>query len=155
LDLPAAERARRYADKNRIQSLLIQRFAEEIEVIPDPGEGEGVVILRHRPSGSSASHAVIAELGEEARMWVQTQIDLGAAGSPAAPSPSPTSSRKQAKSPIHAGEDPSGGEMSLPELLEAGSQARDAYDYGLARSLFTRALEQSGGAAAAAAALLD
>jgi hypothetical protein len=39
------EAARRYAIKTRLQSLLVQRVSDEMQVVPD--DKEGVVLLRH------------------------------------------------------------------------------------------------------------
>jgi len=44
--LPAAETARRYGVKSRLQSLLIRDFGDEIDVAPEPRE-PGVVSLHH------------------------------------------------------------------------------------------------------------
>src|SRR6185437_11194752 len=74
--LPAAEIARRYTVKARLQSLLVRRFAAEIDVDPVPGEPR-LASLRHRGSGVDACHAVIAELDDDARSWVQRALDLG------------------------------------------------------------------------------
>jgi hypothetical protein len=153
-ELPAAERARRYAQKSRLQSLLVARFADEIEVVPDLAAGPGVVLLRHRPSGSTASHALVAELDDEARSWAQRRLDELAADPTPAPAPFPERRRPRARraDPDDDGPD---GDAGTDDLLRAGQRALEAYDYDLARSLFTRALEHSVGAAAPAAALLD
>src|SRR5262249_9289413 len=74
-DLPAKETARRYAQKSRLQTLLIHRFPDEVVV--EPSNEPGVVGLRHRVSGADACHAVVAALDDDARSWVQRQIDLG------------------------------------------------------------------------------
>jgi hypothetical protein len=92
-DLPAREAELRYAQKARLQSLLLRSFAGEIAVVPDP-EREGTVSLVHRGRGRDACHAVIAELDEDARAWVQLQVDLGPhpdeAPSPAVPAARPS-----------------------------------------------------------------
>jgi hypothetical protein len=74
-EVDKAEAARRYACKTRLQTLLVQRFAGELEVVRDGGEG--VVLLWYRYLGVAASHAVVAHLEEEARAWVELQLDLG------------------------------------------------------------------------------
>jgi hypothetical protein len=79
--LPLAELTRRYRLKNQLQSLLVRRFGDEVEV---GAEREGVALLAHRPSGKSACHARLAELDEDARSWVQRRLDEAAAPDPAA-----------------------------------------------------------------------
>ena len=49
-ELGAREDALRYAQKSRLQSLLVRRFGEELDVVPDP-EREGTVSLLHRGQG--------------------------------------------------------------------------------------------------------
>jgi len=51
-ELPARETVRRYALKNRLQSLLVNRFADELLV--EPTDEEGMIGLRHRASGLDA-----------------------------------------------------------------------------------------------------
>jgi hypothetical protein len=148
-DLAAKEIARRYALKSRLQSVLIRRFAEDLVVAPDPHE-PGVVSLDHRPLGISACHALVRELDEDARSWVQLQLDLAA--SPKAPAP--TAPRRTERH-----EAPSGGEqaglLAVPDLLRAGQEAVEAYDYELARAHFVQALDQPDADADVAVALLS
>ena len=73
-DLPQAEAERRYATKSRLQSLLVRRFGEELEVRPDPQTPDAVSI-RHRYSDLSASHTVVDTLEEDARSWVRFRLD--------------------------------------------------------------------------------
>lgn len=68
--------ARRYALKSRLQSLLVCEFKEDVAVEALRGR-EGVVGLRYRPKNRDACHAVIAELDDEARSWVQLVLDQG------------------------------------------------------------------------------
>src|SRR5579863_8121290 len=75
-DLPTREAELRYAQKSRLQSLLVRRFASSLTVVPDP-DHEGTVSLRHQGHGRDGCHAVIAALDEDARAWVQMQLDLG------------------------------------------------------------------------------
>jgi len=70
LGLDRRETARRYALKSRLQSVLVTRFRDDVEVRPEPHE-PGVVLLHHRPTGLDACHAVIAELDDDARSFVQ------------------------------------------------------------------------------------
>lgn len=75
-NLPLAEVTRRYRLKNQLQSLLVRRFGDEVEV---SAEREGVALLAHRSSGRSACHAHLAELDDDARSWVQRRLDEAAA----------------------------------------------------------------------------
>ncbi|HWN70778.1 MAG TPA: hypothetical protein VNM90_24220 [Haliangium sp.] len=158
--LPAAEAARRYRLKNQLQSLLVRRFTGEVEVSADR---DGMALLAHRGSGKSACHAVLAELDEDARSWVQRRLDEAAAPEPAEAPASPPA-RASAKTidavdgnragPMDEGEPLLDGALSVEELLARGHEAMAAYDYELARRAWERALAGSGGGSAAAGALL-
>jgi hypothetical protein len=168
LDLSPNETARRYVQKSRLQSLLITRFRDDIEVRAEPAprhpQGEpGVVSLRHRPSGLDACHAVIAELSEEARAWVQRLVDMESVTARTSPEHPPRSQARLAdigKSPgssLKGGE--SGGTDGLPlpvsELLRAGHEAARDFDYDAARTHFAAGLARSRGGAESAEALLS
>jgi tetratricopeptide (TPR) repeat protein len=71
------EEAERYASKSGLQSLLVKHFRDDLLVEPD--KRAGVVGLRHRYLPVDGCHAVLAELGDEERSWVQLQLDTGAA----------------------------------------------------------------------------
>lgn len=152
LDLPAAEMARRYALKSRLQSLLVRRFPGELELRVEPEE-PGVVLLVHRPSDMEACHAPLATLDEDARAWVQRQLDLGETGAPSAP-------RAPGLPALEAPDAAATGAVDLEEapaskLLRAGQAALEEYDYELARRSLEAAVERSGGDGEAAAALLE
>jgi hypothetical protein len=68
MGLSAAERAQRYALKAHLQSLLIQRYFEDIAVFPTARAG--VVGLRRRAGRGDACHAVVSHLDPEARELV-------------------------------------------------------------------------------------
>lgn len=147
-DLPGSDRQRRYLLKARLQSLLIRRFPNELQVIS--GDAPGVVSLLHVYAGMDACHAVLDELEEDARSWVTFQLDTGAGGEirqktsevPAAkPSPSEPAGVAQ------------GGEVST--LLAAGERALAEYDFEQAAAQFERALEANPGSIAATRALLE
>lgn len=136
--LGARDAEQRYRLKSRLQSLLVRRFPEHVEVIAEPGN-DGVVSLR-RPGGGDACHAVVDALDDDARAWVTLQIDLGPPSSvpaPAAPSP-----RERADS------------EAPDDLLALAREAEAAYDYERARELLEQALAESDGAPTPAAALL-
>lgn len=167
--LPPAEAARRYAQKSRLQSILIREFAAETEVRPEPNK-EGVISLRHRFTGADACHAVLAELDEDARSWAQRELDLGTFGAPssnAAPEPvSPERATPAPERPAPSVEplstpDPgppsSASAQHLPasELVRVGERAIEAFDYDIAHKRLAAALERSGGATEPAIALLS
>ena len=176
LPLPAAEAARRYAQKSRLQSLLLRRFPSEIEIRPEPQQ-EGVISLRHRPTGADACHAILASLDDDARSFAQREIDLGGVPSshptpPRAPPPrgrpapplepapisSPISSPSSSPSSSPLSSPPSSAtaqSLPLSELLRVGERAVEVYDYPIAQRRLAIALERSGGAAGPAAALLS
>ena len=68
------DRTQRYQMKSRLQSLLVRDHADVLEVRPDP-QHDGLVTIRHIVLGD-ASHAMVAELEDDARSWVQLQLDL-------------------------------------------------------------------------------
>jgi hypothetical protein len=93
--LSGHEASSRYALKTRLQSHLIRRFSEEVEVRPEP-QKPGIISLRHWPTGTDACHAVLELLEEDARSWAQRELDLGTFGVPSsrrepAPPPAPPS----------------------------------------------------------------
>src|SRR4051812_40130804 len=63
------EEVAQYTVKSRLQSLLVRRFADDIEILPEPDPA--VAALRHRYRRHDACHAVIATLDDDARSWVQ------------------------------------------------------------------------------------
>ena len=143
--LSAREIAGRYAVKSRLQSLLVRRFADDLGVEPVRGEPH-LVTLRHRPSGQDACHALVRELDDDARSWVQRAIDLG---DDAADDLSSPPRRAEAGRAVVIPSPP----RSAPELLGAARDAVDAYDYELARERLEAALAQ--GSERAAARLLE
>jgi hypothetical protein len=148
-DLPPREAELRYTQKSRLQSLLVRTFADELTVVPDPAQ-EGTVSLQHRGHGRDACHAVVAELDEDARAWVQRRIDLGPPSddAPRAPAPAPRPSGRGR--PAAEDEDDDDPEA----LVRRAERAVDAYDYEAAQAALARATRASGGAPGPAAALL-
>ena len=134
-DMTKREAERRYAIKSKLQSLLVQRFREDLVV--ESGSDEGVVLLRHKYLGVAASHAVVADLGDEARAWVQMQLDLGADEAPSEPqSPHPA-----ARGATRSREDSvrRGPPSSMDEALDQGLRALAEYDFEAARDAFEQA----------------
>jgi hypothetical protein len=163
LELKAKDTARRYALKSRLQSLLIDRFAEDLEV-EAPGREPGVVGLRHRPLDMHACHVPLGALDHDARSWVQAELDrkafdeahppavaaLGKRGDdglrrPAAP---------DSKASRDWDRDPDRAELTAADQVRRGQEAVDAYDYERAREHLTRALTLASGDVEAALPLL-
>lgn len=145
------EMAARYALKSRLQSLLVRKFAKDIEVLPEPNH-PGVAALRHRYRRHDACHAVIATLDEDARSWVQRELDLAEQ-----PASSESVGTRLAGSPAASAEPERGDrddEHRVEELLRDGQEAQAAYDYDEAQRCFSQALKASGGAVPAALAFL-
>ncbi|MCP3962846.1 MAG: hypothetical protein GY719_33830 [bacterium] len=147
-ELSRREEARRYAQKSRLQSLLIRRFGEE-HVRIERGEQEGVVSLGHRSGARDACHAVLADLEPDARSWVQRRLDLEA---------SPAETRQDR---LPAEGLPGAGSVAVEdqiteasELLRLGLRAVEEFDYEAAEEHLKLAVEHGGGVAATLA-LLD
>lgn len=146
------EEAARYAVKSRLQSLLVRRFAEEIEVLPEPDPA--VASLRHRYHRHDACHAVIATLDDDARSWVQRELDVAGAPSSAPRGALPGLRAHRSSASAAASRDDADDDRSAEQLLRDGEEAQAAYDYDEAQRLFARAVEVSGGSPASALAFL-
>lgn len=150
----AREAELRYAQKSRLQSLLIRRFGDELSAVPDPTH-EGTVSIVHRDHGRDGCHAVVDTLDEDARAWVRLQLDLGPPSSqaPASPSLAPRPSGRGSPPADEEGAPSSTG--ASPESLQRhADDAVESYDFERARRYLERAVAQSDGAAEPAAALL-
>ncbi|MDI1443909.1 hypothetical protein [Polyangium sp. 6x1] len=153
LGLDRRETTRRYALKSRLQSVLVTHFRDAIEIRPEPDE-PGVVLLHHRPSGLDACHAVVAELDDDARSFVQRAIDTASPVPPTPEAPRKAAPR-QGDGRAPRGADEPRGVRDVPELLRAADAALAEYDYELARAHLEEALARSGGDVEAASALLS
>ncbi len=152
--LPAAETARRYQLKSRLQSLLIRRFGDQhLAVVREPG---GAVSLDHVSGARDACHTVISELEPDARAWVRRRIDQQAAPAESEPAAGRVSGATNVR-PCHepglgdAGDPPA----SADQLVARGVRAIRDFDYETAEQQLALALERSGGAARAARPLLE
>jgi hypothetical protein len=74
--LASRDERRRYALKSRLQSLLIRTFGETLTIRRDERDPR-VVTLAESSVGRDACHAVIADLDDDARAWVQFRLDAG------------------------------------------------------------------------------
>ncbi len=165
-DVSPREAELRYARKARLQSVLVRRFADELDVTADP-ERPGTVSLLHRGHGRDGCHAILASLDDDARSWVQRALDLA---EPAVTEPVPSArpskrgaprardSMPSARPSERGAPPPAVGDVALAEtpeeLLRQGEAALEAYDYEVAQAALTRATEASGGAAGPAMKLL-
>ncbi len=127
---------RRYRLKSRLQSLLISRFREQVEVVPVP-ESRDVVSLRYRPQNRDACHAVVEELEEQARAYVRLALDLRAEVPASTHDAQPTASSAPARRRVVQTKPA----PSTPRaLLKAGHAALAAYEFDGAREYFLEAL---------------
>ncbi len=152
-ELGAREAQQRYAQKARLQSLLVRRFGPELSVVPDPVT-EGTVSILHRGHGRDGCHAVLDTLEDDARAWVRLQLDLGP---PSSEAPAPPAARPSGRGlPPPADEDggPSSTEASPESLVRRAEDAVASYDFERARAHLERAAAASGFASGPAAALL-
>ncbi|MCU0687874.1 MAG: hypothetical protein MUF34_37460, partial [Polyangiaceae bacterium] len=73
----AREERARYAEKARLQSLLIEDYPLEVRVRAHD-DMPGVVSLAVPRLGASAAHAVVEALSARARAWVEESLEAGA-----------------------------------------------------------------------------
>ena len=143
----------RYALKSRLQGLLLTRFGEEVEVVPDLASPD-LVSLRHRSGLRDACHALVSQLPVEARALVRRRLDAGEGGAdgvgPVPTGPSAGQSGPPARASAAAGNDDPGDAASLEAR---GLAALEEYDYEEAQRLLTAAVERRASPAAARALL--
>lgn len=143
----------RYALKSRLQGLLLTRFGDEVEVVPDPTNSD-LVSLRHRSGLRDACHALVSQLPVEARALVRRRLDAGEGGAdgvgPVPTGPSAGQSGPPARASAAAGNDDPGDAASLEAR---GLAALEEYDYEDAQRLLTAAVERRASPAAARALL--
>ncbi len=139
--LAGAERDAAYSVKARLQSLLIERFGEQLHITEVGGSEGSVIGIRHRTYDRDACHAVVHQLSEAARAWVRWQRDTAAeAVSDIAPKPLPTR--------------PPAAPISSDEGLAAGERRLAEYDFDGARQAFEASLHSPVAAERARAARL-
>ncbi len=148
-ELDPGEEARRYAQKARLQSLLVRRFGDD-HVVVKAAEPQRVVSLVHRSGVKDACHAVVAELDPDARSWVRQRLDVEA--SPAIPDDGLRLGGRESPPLPDAGEEE---DATTDELLSLARHAVDEFDYEAAERRRRLALEKSSGGVAAALELLD
>jgi hypothetical protein len=145
-ELPKAEVDRRYKEKSALQSLLVNRFSDELAVVPDP-ENEAVVLLRHRYGARDACHAVLDDLDPDARAWVRLQLDFD-------PSEEGVASGEARSGPLRSGASDRRGEDAAAftledsdpaSLIERSRAALAEFDFDLARNCLEKAMSLMGG----------
>lgn len=153
LELSEAAERRRYRLKSQLQSLLVRRFPDEVDMIRAP-DSDGAVLLRHRyAERGGAAHALVAELDEDARSIVQRRLDEEAG------EVSPGSANEKRRRPVAGSAVPaaatseSDGEPA--GQLRLGRAALASYDFDAARSHLELAFARSGGALDAALSLVE
>ena len=145
--LAPQETERRYAQKGRLQSLLIRRFADRLTVEPLAGDANTVGIRLRASEPRSGTHARLDALDDDARAWVRFELDQGM--SPGDDDAEPWSWNLE---PDVARTDRTDNASSL---LRRGQAALDSYDYDEAQRCFEAALGQSGTKPEPARALLE
>lgn len=116
--LPAREERARYAEKARLQSLLIERYPAEVRARAHDDMPGGVSLSVPRLR-ASAAHAVLEALSDRARALVEEQLRLDAA------SRDTVVARAPAAGAAPPGED--------PQLTHA-ARALAEYDFGCAEA---------------------
>jgi len=133
-----------YATKARLQSLLIERFGDDLRIEevhrsagqpPDEGDIVGIV---HRTYRKDACHALVRQLSARAQAWVRWQRDTaaeapGATADPAALPATDASGRRAS--------DTDDSDASSPAaILDRGERLLAQYDYDAARTQFEAVL---------------
>jgi hypothetical protein len=159
------EKTERYQLKSRLQSLLIRRFSEELEVEQsDPDNNPQLVEFKLRYSGEDACHALLSELDEDVRSWTQRIIDEAkttTTGQSARPLPQNQQFQKiyEEISPLEYKKKNSTEEginhLTEDELIRLGKRSMDKYDYISSKEYLQHALFLSHGSVEAAKPLLE
>ena len=141
-DLPAEETTRRYAEKSKLQSILLRNSRDRLRVEEQP-DGE-IVAIADRYGAGDACHARLNELDPDVRSWVQRQLDIGASDEPDRAAPmSRGGSRGASRSRAEPTSEPIAEEiehLGAGELREAGWAALEEWDYDRARACFGAAV---------------
>lgn len=128
----ARETAARYALKARLESLLVLRFLETLDISRDPDDPE-VISIRLRAQPRFACHAVLDSLDEEARSLVRRRLDLDAV---------PPSSEPTEQAARDASSDDDVDSRDPDACSRTAARAEQAYDFELAERLYRRAFEE-------------
>ncbi|HEY4490518.1 MAG TPA: hypothetical protein VI958_00910, partial [Acidobacteriota bacterium] len=150
-DSDPEDAGRRYKLKARLQSLLIRLHSEGLRIEQADPEQPQLIGLRLRHFADDACHTFIQELDEDARSWVQRQIDEGNFVN--APDSSPEMSSSSL--PYFKGQCETADRLSSEELLDSGRKALEEYDYEQCEFYYRQAWERSPGNVESALSLLD
>lgn len=142
LDLPEQEAASRYSIKSRLQSILLQNYFDKVRISPD--QDHDVISIDHRYGSGNACHALVTELDEDVRARVRRYLDEQSAPS--------TEQKKASSEPFEPPElaiddEPPPedlADLSGAELIKAGKDALEVWDYDRAKAAFLLALQRSG-----------
>lgn len=150
----------RYRLKARLQSLLIRRFKESLQVeIPDP-ENPRLVGLRLLRFNEDACHAMIHELEDDAGSWVRRRIDEAPtekAGDSGDVQETPGSSDPLSADSLSRdiGAEERDVDLTVDEWISLGKKALDAYDYEACERYYMHALKASSGGLEPALCVLE
>ncbi|MDA3788861.1 MAG: hypothetical protein PF503_10260 [Desulfobacula sp.] len=152
------ETEKRYRIKAQLQSLFINKFKNNLQVIPDPND-ERLVSLKLKHFDENACHAMVSELDDQARSWIQIQMNLETIQYPefrnSTPVPSGMEDTKSPAKTINTQMPLKQDVYSSDELLALGAKALEAYDYNACEDFLSRAFSVSQGALPAAQALFE
>ena len=135
--LTAARQAHRYALKAKLQSVLVERFGERLDVIE---EADDLVALRVIGTGDDACHAQVSALDEEARRWVRWQLDVRSTPVVAPPALPPATVLVTS--------------TAARDLVKQGHKYLEEYDFDQARVCFEQAMRNPSSAMGGAEGLL-
>jgi hypothetical protein len=148
LDLPRAQATRRYALKSRLQSLLVRRFGEALE-LRDADHTRRTGLLWHRSLATDGCHAVLDDLEPDAQDWFRRElVRLDAEGPRVVAPPQAPAPRDVAPRPVPKGDDVDG-------LLERSRRALERFELAEARDLLERAQAADPARATTSLALLE
>ncbi len=142
-DLSFGERLERYQLKSRLQCLLVEKFGDRLDVEqPDP-ENPALISLKLKHFDEDACHAILHELDQDARSWVQRRIDekVAASTDEQTGSQSKTGKRSTVVKKRDTPELRSIEGCSTEELLRMGRDALEAYDYDGCEGYLRRACD--------------
>lgn len=163
-NLTPQKNEQRYRLKSGLQSLLIRRFGESLRIKADAMHPE-VVSIRLKQFSEDACHAIISELDEDARSWIQRQIDEHVMRSN--PSSNEQISETQKgnsatpynpflqKNKNNADDDSNNDNLPVHILIQKGLDAFAEYDYEACETYYTQSFKRSNGSLEATLALFE
>jgi len=150
-DASNAETRNRYSLKAQLQSLLIQKFKDNLIVMPDPDNPE-LVSLQLKHFDENACHALVQELDDAARSWVKMEMDTKGPDCKNTAVPPATQQFPSSQAPKATR---SRETYTADELLSLGAKALETYDYDACEDFLFRAFSLSQGALPATRALFE